>query len=149
MSAPQPSATNLARLALAVIMSTAACSGEPTTSRRWAPAERIAGSWQWIQSEDVKTSQVHTPLSTGFQASLTFTAENERSGSFIYARSGAALISGHFDILSEDAPGNDFIAVDPGFDFLTRHAWVTAGGDTLRLGGVYESGFNSTYARIQ
>ena len=33
-------------------------------------------------------------------------------------------------------------------EVLTRAAWVTVGGDSLRLGGVFEGGHNSTYGRL-
>ncbi|MGI8842901.1 MAG: hypothetical protein ACR2HZ_04310 [Gemmatimonadaceae bacterium] len=66
----------------------------------------------------------------------------------IYVRSGTAPVTGQFRIAFEDAEGNDFITVEPGFDFLTRNAWIAAGSDSLRLDGVFEHGYNSTYVRI-
>jgi hypothetical protein len=120
-----------------------------TTTPRWAPAEVVAGSWQWVRSVDVRTAGIHTPSSDGFQASLVLVAESARAGTYTYSRVGASPISGNFTIGSEDAPGNDFISIDQPIDFLTQHAWISSGLDSLRLNGVFELGFNSTYARIK
>jgi hypothetical protein len=119
----------------------------PTAAER-QPAYRIAGTWQWVRSLNVKTTEMSTPSSTGFAATLTLVPEDGNSGTFTYVRSGAAPVTGQFQIAFEDSEGNDFITVEPGFDFLTRNAWITAGTDSLRLDGVFERGHNSTYVRI-
>jgi hypothetical protein len=132
----------------ALLVACLACGSDPQRPR-WAPAERLVGSWRWVRSIDVKTSDIHTPASSGFEASLEFAAESERSGSYVYTRSDAARISGKFTIGSEDAPGNDFISIDHPIDFLTQNAWIAASADSLDLSGVREGGFNSTYARVR
>lgn len=137
-------ATGLGLFVLACTPATDPLTFEPP----YPPAERLAGTWHWVQSLDVKTTQVHTPLSEGFIADLTFAADGPRSGSFTYQRAGAEVTTGRFTIDSEDGPGNDFITVDTSIDFLTRNAWVTVGQDSLRLGGVFETGYNSVYARV-
>ena len=115
----------------------------------YAPAEALTGRWQWVSSLDVKTQQLHTPESEGYQADLQFIAESTRSGRFIYRRSdGSKVVEGSFGIGSEDAPGNDFIVLTDSIDFLREYAWVGAGPEVLWLGGVYELGFNTRYARI-
>lgn len=119
-----------------------------TLTQRWAPAERIAGTWTWVRSVDVKTGLTSTPETTGSSGTLTFTALSEREGTFVFQRPGAEAVSGRFWIASEDAPGNDFITVSASFPYVTRNAWVAAGLDSLWLGGVFEGGFNSTYARV-
>lgn len=126
----------------------AACGAGPTETREHAPAERLHGTWHWVRSLNVKTLQLHTPATDGFVAELRFIAETPYSGTFTYSRTGAAAVHGVFGITYEDAPGNDFITMEPGIDFLTRNAWVAAGRDSMHLGGVFEGGYNSTYARI-
>jgi hypothetical protein len=98
---------------------------------------------------DVKTGQAHTPQRDGFEATLTFVATDSSHGTFTYTRAGGTPIVGTFGIAYEHFPGSDFIGVDPGFDFLTRNAWVGAGPDSMSLGGVFELGYNSTYARVR
>lgn len=112
------------------------------------PAIRAAGTWQWVQSLNVRTMEVSTPSSAGFVATLTLVAESRSGGTFTYLRSGAPPVTGHYQISFEDEEGNEFITVEPGFDFLTRNAWIAAGTDSLRLDGVFELGYNSTYARV-
>jgi hypothetical protein len=121
---------------------------EKTTAPDRQPAVGAAGTWQWVQSLNVRTTEVSTPSSAGFVATLTLVAESGSSGTFTYLRSGAAPVTGHYQISFEDEEGNDFITVEPGFDFLTRNAWISAGTDSLRLDGVFELGYNSTYARV-
>lgn len=121
--------------------------GKPTAAER-QPAYRVAGTWQWVRSLNVETAEVSTPASAGFVATLTLVAVSGSSGTFTYVRSGAPAVTGQFQIAFEDSDGNDFITVEPGFDFLTRNAWITAGSDSLRLDGVFEHGYNSTYVRI-
>lgn len=136
-------ATFAAALSLAFLIG---C-GKPTAAER-QPADRIAGSWQWVRSLNVETTEVSTPSSAGFVARLTLVPESGSSGTFTYVRSDAPPVTGQFQITFEDAEGNDFITVEPGFDFLVRNAWIAAGTDSLRLDGVFELGYNSTYARI-
>lgn len=119
-----------------------------TTAPDRQPAVHAAGTWQWVQSLNVRTTELSTPSSAGFVATLTLVAESGSSGTFTYLRSGAAPVTGHYQISFEDEEGNDFITVEPGFDFLTRNAWISAGTDSLRLDGVFELGYNSTYARV-
>ena len=119
-----------------------------TTAPDRQPAIRAAGTWQWVESLNVRTAEVSTPSSAGFTATLTLVAESGSSGTFTYLRSGAPPIAGHYQISFEDEEGNDFITVEPGFDFLTRYAWIAVGTDSLRLNGVFELGYNSTYARV-
>ncbi len=113
-----------------------------------APASRLAGTWRWVSALDVRTQAVHTPASAGFAATLEFRPDSPSAGAFTYTRAGQPPVTGRFSVASEDAPGNDFIVVEPGIDFLTRAAWVAVGRDSLRLGGVMELGYNSTYARV-
>ena len=120
---------------------------KPTASER-QPADRVAGTWQWIRSVNVRTTEVSTPSSAGFVATLTLVAESGSSGTFAYLRSGAPPVTGRYQISFEDEEGNEFITVEPGFDFLTRNAWIALGMDSLRLDGVFELGYNSTYARV-
>jgi hypothetical protein len=132
-------------LSAVAVLLVPSCASEP----QWAPAERIAGTWHWVRSVNVKTGDVATPSSVGVADTLAFTAHGASGGTFTFYRAGASPISGTFSIGSEDAPGNDFITISVSFPFLTRNAWVAAGGDSLRLGGVFEGGFNSTYARVK
>jgi hypothetical protein len=136
---------SFALLAAAVL----SCSDKALPGPDWRPAERIEGTWRWVRSLDVNTTHVHSPASAGFEASLTVVAESNRSGTYTYARAGAPPVAGRFTISFEDAPGNDFISIDHPIDYLTQNAWVSAGPDSLRLNGVYELGFNSTYARVR
>ena len=119
-----------------------------TTGPDRRPVVRVAGTWQWVRSLNVRTTEVSTPSSAGFVATLTLVAESGSSGTFTYLRSGAPPVTGTYQISFEDEEGNEFITVEPGFDFLTRNAWIAAGSDSLRLDGVFELGYNSTYARV-
>jgi hypothetical protein len=125
------------------------CSDKALPDPDWSPAERIEGTWRWERSVDVKTAEVHSPASAGFEASLTVVAESDRSGTYTYARAGASPVAGRFTISFEDAPGNDFISIDHPIDYLTQNAWVSVGPDSLGLNGVYELGFNSSYSRVR
>ena len=107
-----------------------------------------AGVWEWVSSVDVQTQQQHTPASDGFSARLEFIPEAHDAGMFRYSRDGALVVQDSYVIASEDAPGNDFIRLYASIDFLRESAWLTVSADTLRLGGVMESGFNSVYARV-
>ena len=120
----------------------------PPDTRPYAPAERLAGTWRWVSSFDVRTQVAHTPATTGHGATLQFTAESARTGTFTYTRAGSLPVTGRFEIGSEHAPGNDFVVLQPGIDYLARNAWVSAGSDSLYLGGVMELGYNSRYARV-
>ncbi len=122
--------------------------GDPTQPEVHAPAEELEGTWSWVRSVDVNTLDLHTPGADDFQAELVFVADSEREGSYVYRRTGAPEVNGRFGIGSEDSPGNDFIAIDHPIDFLESHAWVVAGTDSLWLGGVFENGYNSLYARV-
>lgn len=142
---------NRRRAALTTVLLTvlaAACGEGPTTTREHAPAERLHGSWRWVRSLDVSTQQLHTPATDGFEAVIRFTALTPYSGTFAYSRTGQATVEGVFGISYEDAPGNDFITLEPGIDFVVRNAWVAAGRDSMWLGGVFEGGYNSMYARV-
>lgn len=119
-----------------------------TTAPDYQSAVGVAGTWQWVQSLDVTTWEVSTPSSAGFTATLTLVAESASSGTFTYLRSGAPPVTGHYQISFEDEDGNDFITVEPGFDFLTRNAWIAVSPDSLRLNGGFELGYNSKYARV-
>jgi hypothetical protein len=134
-------------LAVSIPLVLACDSVAPPTS--WRPAERIAGSWQWVRSVDVNSGRTITPSDTGFSAAITFVATSGREGTYVFQRTGGESIRGSFSITSEDAPGNDFITVSASFPFITANAWVAAGSDSLHLGGVFERGFNSTYARVK
>jgi hypothetical protein len=137
--------------ALLVGAGLAGCRGGPAeapAAASAAPAARLAGTWRWVSALDVRTQAVHTPASAGFGATLEFRPDAPRAGAFTYARAGRPPVTGRFSLGSEDAPGNDFIVVEPGIDFVARAAWVAAGRDSLRLGGVMELGYNSTYARV-
>jgi hypothetical protein len=68
---------------------------------------------------------------------------------FTYARVGQPPVTGQFRIGSEDAPGTDFVVIEPGIDYLARNAWLTVGADGLRLGGVMELGYDSSYQRVR
>lgn len=138
----------LTRMALGLVLLTACGSPSEPALERYAPAPRLDGSWRWVSSLDVRTGQLHTPATAGFEATLRFTADSARSGEFAYARTGQDQTSGRFSIAYEDSPGNDFVVLERSIDFLARNAWVAVGDDSLRLGGVMESGFNSTYARV-
>jgi len=142
----------LRRLGLAgLLLLLAACSAGPaeTGPRVHRPAERIAGTWRWVSSFDVKTQKLHTPATEGFEAELHFDAASSHEGAFTYRRVGQPAVQGRFGISSEDAPGRDFITVEPGIDFLERNAWIAAGTDSLHLGGVFELGYNSRYVRVR
>ena len=131
----------------AFLLAAAGCGSGPSEPL-YAPAERLAGTWRWVASLDVRTQAVHTPATAGYQATLRFTPESPRGGTFTYARDGGVPLTGRFDIASEDAPGNDFIVLTSGIDFLRRNAWLSVGTDSLQLGGVMELGYNSRYARL-
>jgi hypothetical protein len=130
-----------------VTLGASACTEPPAP--RYAPAERIAGSWAWVASVNVKTGERSTPSSVGVVDTLTFVAQSERQGSYTFLRSGMTQIAGTFLIGSEDGPGNDFITVSSSLPFLARTAWLAAGTDSLQLNGVFEGGFRSTYARVK
>jgi hypothetical protein len=132
---------------LVMLVLATACASPPTSEVPNAPAQRLHGSWRWIAAVDTRTGQFITPAAAGFDAELQFTAESDRSGTFTYRRIGQPDIHGVFSIWSEHAPGNDFITIEPTFDFVTRNAWVAVGRDSLFLGGVFELGRNSTWAR--
>ncbi len=134
-------------LVLGLLLLSFGCTRNPSAPSM-APAERLAGTWRWVSALDVKTQQLHTPMTEGFDAELHFTAESRRSGTFTYTRAGMKAVHGRFEISFEDAPGNDFIVLEPAIDFLKRNAWVAAGRDSLHLGGVMELGYNSRYARV-
>ena len=134
--------------ALSLLLVAAGCEGTPV-SAGYGPAAALNGSWRWVSSQNVTTQQLHTPATEGFQATLTFTATSGWEGTFTYARTGAAEVKGTFSISSEDAPGNDFVAIGSPIDFLNETAWITASADSLRLNGVMEGGYVSNYARVQ
>ena len=78
----QPAAITVAAFTLLF-----ACNaGGPIAPPRWAPAERIAGAWEWVSSLDVKTSQLHTPVTEQFTARLTFEALSKHQGTFTRER---------------------------------------------------------------
>ena len=131
-----------------LLVAVSSCGGGPAEPGRYAPAEALQGTWRWVSSLDVDTQQLHTPSSDGFEAELVFTAESDREGSFVYRRTGAPDVTGGFGIGFEDLPGNDFLVLDRSVDFLESHAWVSAGRDSLWLGGVMEGGYNSRYVRV-
>ena len=126
----------------------AGCAGGPAAPE-YAPAARLNGTWRWVSSLDVRTNAVHTPAPAGFEATLRFQASGPRTGTFTYARAGQPPVTGRFTIGSEDAPGNDFVVIEPGIDYLARSAWLTVGADSLRLGGVMELGYASSYERVR
>lgn len=134
-------------VALVLVLAAAGCA-DPPTEAPYAPAEQLDGVWRWVSSLDVNTQELLTPDTEGFEAELRFTAVSGTEGTFTYRRSDGTEVSGTFGIAYEDAPGNDFIVLEPGIDFLERNAWLGAGPDTLRLGGVMELGYDSRYARV-
>lgn len=135
-------------VACSLLLAVAGCQENPAEPERYAPAEGLEGAWRWAYSVDVSTQQTHSPSADGFEAELTFIADSERAGSFLYQRTGAPEVTGEFSIGYEDAPGNDFLVLDHSIDFLESHAWLAAGPDSLWLGGVFEGGYNSMYARV-
>lgn len=122
--------------------------GESPLQGTHQPARELEGSWRWVSSLDLSTQTLHTPQSEGYVAELKFTATSNRDGTFVYSRAGAPDVQGQFGIGSEDAPGNDFIVLEPGIDYLERNAWLGIGRDTLILNGVMESGYKTRYARV-
>lgn len=126
-------------LALAV-----GCDGSAPTGTTSAAVE---GSWEWVRAVDVQTREVHTPQTEGYEATLTFAPSGEREGTYRYARLGGVEVRGRYGIGYEHEPGADFLSVDAPIDFLTESAWLTAGGDTLYLGGVMELGYEVVYVR--
>jgi hypothetical protein len=130
-----------------LLLLAAGCDAGPSTPVH-RPAQQLAGTWRWVSSLDVKTQRLHTPATEGFEAELRFDAESDHDGTFTYRRQGRPAVRGRFGIGSEDAPGNDFIVLEPGIDFLARNAWVSAGRDSLYLDGVMELGYNSRYVRV-
>lgn len=131
-----------------LFLALSSCANGPSEPERYAPAEALEGSWQWVRSVNVNTGQIHDPAAEDFEAELTFTASSELEGTFSYRRTNASEVIGTFGIGFEDVPGNDFIALERSIDFLESHAWLSAGTDSLRLGGVMEGGYNSTYVRV-
>jgi hypothetical protein len=145
-----PSRASLLRRALAapgVALLMLGCASAAVPEARYAPAERLAGTWRWVSSLDVNTQQLRTPATEGFGAELQFRPQTRTSGTFTYRRDGEEPVDGVFSIWFEGAPGNDFIVPEPGTDFLARNAWVAAGANDLHLGGVMELGYNSSYVR--
>ena len=120
------------------------CADDPLGSRRTSRGHVDLGSFS--RRQDGRDLYARND---GSERSVTFTAQGEREGSFVFHRPGAEPIAGSFSIAYEDAPGNDFISVSVGVPYLTPHAWIAAGLDSLRLDGVFEGGFNSTYARVR
>lgn len=141
------------RKVLAVLIACAALSvtgcAERPTQPAWDPAQRLAGQWAWVRSQHSQTGVVVTPSGAGFSAQLTFVRQTATSGTFVYSRIGGDTIEGSFGVAWEDAPGNDFIVIEPSIDFLTRAAWLAVGSDSLRLGGVFEGGYESIYGRVR
>ncbi len=135
--------TRLAFVSAAVFIAACSASTEPSH------LTHLPGAWQWVSSLDVNSQELHTATTEGFTARLRFISDDERSGTFIYTRDGSAPVQGRYSIGSEDAPGNDFIRISTSIDFLTEYAWIAVGSDSLRLGGVFEGGFNSRYARVR
>jgi len=133
---------------LAATMLLAGCTRSPTEPVRYAPAERLHGTWRWVSALDVRTQETVTPLSAGFESELRFTSDLPTSGTFTYRRIGSEAVHGQFSITYEDVPGNDFITIEPGIDFVQRNAWVSAGPNNLHLGGVFELGYNSQWVRV-
>jgi hypothetical protein len=131
-----------------VVILLLACGESATAVEQWQPADKLEGTWEWVSSLNTTTDALHTPESEGYNAELRFEAHSRSSGNFTFSRAGAPDVHGEFDVAYEDAPGNDIIIVDPGFDYVTRHAWLAVGADQLILNGVIESGFVSTYVRI-
>lgn len=143
----------LSRLTRAALLGAAlaGCGGGAPSgiaTRPHAPAYALEGTWRWVSSLDVRTQAVHTPGTAGYGATIRFVPEGPHAGTFTYVRAGAAPVQGRFGISSEDAPGNDFVVLEPGIDLVKRNAWLTVGRDSLRLGGVMELGYNSTFGRV-
>ena len=126
-------------------LGTVTCSGATEPSH----LANLPGIWEWVASSDVQTQEVHTPVSEGFTARLEFLSDGERQGMFVYSRDGNAVVQDQYAIAFEDAPGNDFIHLQASIDYLKEFAWITVGGDSLRLNGVFELGFNSVYVRVR
>ncbi len=137
------------RLVALVAVALAGCADDPVQPASWDPALRISGRWEWVRAQHSQTGVLVTPGSAGFSAEIEFVRESPSTGTFRFTRTGGPTVEGRFDIGSEDVPGNDFIIMEPGIEFLTRAAWISAGSDSLRLGGVFESGYNSTYGRLR
>ena len=128
------------------VLALAGCDTNPTTDT----VPSLAGAWRWISSTDVESGEVHLPTTEGYDARLTFAPDGDRAGTYRYARVGgeaALVVDGRYTVSYEDAPGNDFIGIDSPIDFLDEAAWIGLGSDTLRLGGVFESGYTTLYAR--
>ena len=142
------------RTTCALLLSSAAlagCSSESGTEvlpPPYQPALALNGTWRWVSSLDVETGVMHTPGSEGFEADLHFDAASDTEGAFVYTRTGVPQTRGQFGVAYEDAPGNDFIALQPGIDYLERNAWLTVHADTLQLNGAMESGFLSRYVLL-
>ena len=125
----------------------AACGESSTSVEPREPAHRLEGTWQWVSSQDLSSDVLHTPESTGDNASLTFEASSSQGGAFLYSVTGSDDVHGDFVIGNEDAGGPEFIAIEPGIGFLAGHAWLAVGEDRLILTGFTSPRFLSTYVR--
>ena len=135
---------------LALICATAAflaCGETSTDVDAWQPAYQLDGTWEWVSSLEFASGATHTPESVGYVASLRFEATSPNRGTFVYEVTGEDVIQGNFAIGSEDAHGNDFIAIEPGINFLPSHAWIGVGTEQLTFTG-FTSGHESIYVRV-
>jgi hypothetical protein len=119
-----------------------------TESSTYQPARSLEGSWRWVSSLHLSSNTLHTPQSEGFEATLRFDASTGTVGRFLYSRTGASATEGQFGIGYEDAPGNDFITLQPGIDYLQNAAWLTVTATDLILDGSLEGGYRTRYMRI-
>ena len=125
----------------------AGCDSGPETVDHTA----MGGTWAWVSSTDVETGEVHTPETEGYDARLVFTPDDGVSGSYRYERVGGEprTVEGRYAVGFENAPGRDFVVIDTPIDFLDETAWLSRGSEVLRLGGVFELGYTTLYARVR
>ena len=125
-----------------------ACGEDATGVDPWEPAYVLEGTWQWVSSLDLSSDELHTPESTGDEASLTFEASSSHSGTFVYSVTGEEDVHGDFGIATEDSAGPAFIAIEPGIAFLASHAWIAVDAERLLLSGSTSPRYESTYVRV-
>lgn len=102
----------------------------------------------WVRAVDVATREVHTPGTEGYAARLTVgPTDSDGKGDYVYRRSDGRAVEGQYHAWGDAPHGFEALTIDTPIDFLTETAYLWAVNDTLRLGGVFEGGYEVIHAR--
>lgn len=140
-------------LAVAISMPAFAACSEPgkivlPPEQEPLSAHDLRGTWKLVSVLERESGVERRWPIDRFTPELRFEPTSNTEGDFVYWRTDGLDVRGRFDIAWEDAPGNDFIVMEPGIDHLERSAWVTLFRDTLRMNGVMDGDDVTHYVRV-